>query len=180
MLWGLYYKPLQIHNLREIDRFRSKLVCSGSSTSLHKAYYRVRTLQIHNIFEYSPWTNKKMYLSLESLSTWAKYLWLSQAYPMLHLDRRLPYHKHSSLFVLSFSEGKSFIILSPKRKSCTCLSCPGAITIKHFTTILRPGHCQVIRLTLVDREMPEPTRVEHTHKYQTRPKYHAVASIQLK
>jgi hypothetical protein len=39
--WGLYYKPLQIRILQQIDRFRIKLVPSGSDehTSLLQSLY---------------------------------------------------------------------------------------------------------------------------------------------
>ncbi len=53
---GPYYKALQIHILMEVDRFRSKLVSSGSDNA-HKleqtnalAYYEVR-----NVYSTDPW-----------------------------------------------------------------------------------------------------------------------------
>ncbi len=52
---GLYYKTIRISNLREMDRFRSKLLTFGSDndtlawTNDALAYYGVCRLQIHGV-----------------------------------------------------------------------------------------------------------------------------------
>ncbi len=53
---GLYYKTLRTHNIRQVDRFRSKLVyfiLSATSSLLLTnilAYYGIRSFRIHNVF----------------------------------------------------------------------------------------------------------------------------------
>jgi hypothetical protein len=56
MFWGLYYKTLQIRNLRIMDKFRSMLLLSWYSQTLSLAwantlaYNRICTSWIHNVF----------------------------------------------------------------------------------------------------------------------------------